>query len=318
MLLIFYWYKSIWKVLSLLYIRHMTLFNQSKYVQIKSCDLVKICIYTLCPSPHHPPHQIPSCTLMRSLTPAQRNHVLELLDKGQSCPAISSITGISVGSISNIHSKHRSSLSKSIGGCPQKLLPANTQYAIHLITSQKAENAAEVTRTLQDMSNTPLTAKTVWRALRGTGMKAVTKQKWPFLSARHRRLRMDFAESHKGWTVEDWKRVIWSDETKINRLGSDGKKWVWKRPGEGLNDRLVQGTVKFGGGSLMIWGCMFWEGPGYATKIDGREDGCWPFCQHFGWWTSRINQVLQEKAQTSFLLRFSPLLYFYSTFLPSC
>ena len=22
----------------------------------------------------------------------------------------------------------------------------------------------------------------------------------------------------------------------------------------------------------MIWGCMFWEGPGYATKIDGRMD----------------------------------------------
>ena len=83
---------------------------------------------------------------------------------------------------------------------------------------------------------------------------------------------MDFAEAHKDWTVEDWKRVIWSDETKINHLGSDGKKWVWKKPGEGLTDRLVQGTVNFGGGSLMIWGCMFWEGPGYATKIDGRKD----------------------------------------------
>jgi hypothetical protein len=83
---------------------------------------------------------------------------------------------------------------------------------------------------------------------------------------------MDFAEAHKDWTVEDWKRVIWSDETKINCLGSGGKKWMWKKPGEGLTDRLVQGTVKFRGGSLMIWGCMFWEGPGYATKIDGRMD----------------------------------------------
>ncbi|KAI8086797.1 uncharacterized protein BX664DRAFT_387161 [Halteromyces radiatus] len=26
------------------------------------------------------------------------------------------------------------------------------------------------------------------------------------------------------WTVEDWRRVIFSDETKINRLGSDGTK----------------------------------------------------------------------------------------------
>jgi hypothetical protein len=34
----------------------------------------------------------------------------------------------------------------------------------------------------------------------------------------------------------------------------------------------VEGTVKFGGGSLMIWGCMLWDGPGYAAKIDGRMD----------------------------------------------
>ena len=81
---------------------------------------------------------------------------------------------------------------------------------------------------------------------------------------------MDFAESHKDWTVEDWKRVIWSDETKINRLGPDGKKWVWKRLGEGLNDRLVQGTVKFGG-SLIIWGCMFWEGPGLVMWAQPRH-----------------------------------------------
>jgi hypothetical protein len=72
--------------------------------------------------------------------------------------------------------------------------------------------------------------------------------------------------------VEDWKRVIWSDETKINRLGSDGRKWVWKKPGEGLSDRLVEGTVKFGGGSLMMWGCMTWEGVGLACKIDGKMD----------------------------------------------
>ena len=46
-----------------------------------------------------------------------------------------------------------------------------------------------------------------------------------------------------------------------------------ERAGEGLSDRLVQGTLKFGGGSLMMWGCITWEGVGFATKIDGRMDG---------------------------------------------
>ena len=32
----------------------------------------------------------------------------------------------------------------------------------------------------------------------------------------------------------------------------------------------IEGTVKFGGGSIMIWGCVTWERVGYAAKIDGR------------------------------------------------
>ena len=84
---------------------------------------------------------------------------------------------------------------------------------------------------------------------------------------------MEFAERHLAWTLDDWKRVIWSDETKINRFSSDGKRYVWKEAGEGLSDWLVEGTVKFGGGNVMVWGCMCWEGVGYATRIEGRMDG---------------------------------------------
>ena len=56
-------------------------------------------------------------------------------------------------------------------------------------------------------------------------------------------------------------------------LGQMAGKRAWKRAGEGLSDRLVEGTVKFGGGSVMLWGCMLWDGPWYASRIDGRMDG---------------------------------------------
>ena len=39
-----------------------------------------------------------------------------------------------------------------------------------------------------------------------------------------------------------------------------------------MGNRCVKGTLKFGGGSLMVWGCMFWDGPGYAARIDGKMD----------------------------------------------
>ena len=36
----------------------------------------------------------------------------------------------------------------------------------------------------------------------------------------------------------------------------DGRHWVWKEVGEQLSDGVVRGTVKFGGGDVMMWGCM--------------------------------------------------------------
>jgi hypothetical protein len=137
----------------------------------------------------------------------------------------------------------------------------------------KVDNATQATQILQNVINTPISAQTLRRQLKSKGMRAVVKRKRPLLKSRHRRARMEFAERHLEWTIEDWKRVIWSDETKINRLGSDGRKYVWKDVGESLSDRLVEGTVKFGGGNLMMWGCMGWDGVGYASKIDGRMDG---------------------------------------------
>jgi hypothetical protein len=100
----------------------------------------------------------------------------------------------------------------------------------------------------------------------------VVKKKKPLLSVRHRKARLAFAQKYREWTVEDWKRVIWSDETKINRFGSDGREWVWKQKGEGLIEREVQGTVKFGGGNIMVWGCMGWNGVGHLAEVEGRMD----------------------------------------------
>ena len=85
--------------------------------------------------------------------------------------------------------------------------------------------------------------KWVWKK---AGVMAVVKRKRPLLTKKHMKERLDFAIAHQDWTLEDWKKVVWSDETKINHLGSDGRKWVWKKPGEGLSKRLVKGTVKFG------------------------------------------------------------------------
>ncbi|KAG1489275.1 hypothetical protein G6F52_013509 [Rhizopus delemar] len=82
--------------------------------------------------------------------------------------------------------------------------------------------------------------------------------------------RLKWAKAHKNWTEDDWRRIVLSDKTKINVWGSDGCKYFWKRPGDKLQPHHLDLTVKGGAGSVLLWGCMTWDGPGYACAI---EDG---------------------------------------------
>ncbi len=68
---------------------------------------------------------------------------------------------------------------------------------------------------------------------------------------KHKKERKQFTEDKQ---TKD--HVLWSDETKINLFGSDGVKRVWRQPGEEYKDKCVLPTVKHGGGSVMVWGCM--------------------------------------------------------------
>lgn len=209
---------------------------------------------------------------MKPLTKAQTARVLELLSAGVSGRKISQETGISLGSISNIRNTHSENINKSSGGRPHKLTPANINYTKRAMRMGKLANATDAAQALRNITNQSVTPQTVRRNLKSSGWTAVKKRKRPALKKSHIRARWEFAQRHLHWTLEDWKRVIWSDETKINRLGSDGSQWVWKEKGEGLSARTVQETTKFGGGSIMVWGCMMWKGVGYATKIDTTMD----------------------------------------------
>jgi transposase len=209
---------------------------------------------------------------MKRISEQVHNNIVSLLDSGLSSYQIAARLNVSRRTVDRVRAATRSDIQKSRGGRPAKLNVTDKRLLARTITSGKVDTATQLERELVDTTGIELSTETVRRALKENGLKAASKKKKPRLLPTHKRQRLDFAIRHQHWTVEDWKRVIWSDETKINRLGSDGRKWVWNKPGSALTDQHIQGTVKFGGGSLMMWGCMTAQGVGYACRIDGRMD----------------------------------------------
>lgn len=209
---------------------------------------------------------------MKPISEETRSSIISLLDAGLSSRQIAAQLGVNRATVDRVRANARPDMQKNQGGRPSKFTPFDKRRLVRMITSGKADNAVHVAQELKDSIGVEVSAQTVRRVLKEAGLKAAAKKKKPRLLPRHIRQRLDFALRHQHWTVDDWKRVIWSDETKINRLGSDGREWVWKKPGSRLTEQHVSGTVKFGGGSLMLWGCMTAQGVGYASRINGRMD----------------------------------------------
>ncbi len=92
----------------------------------------------------------------------------------------------------------------------------------------------------------------------------------PLLSAKNRKQRLQFAQTHQNWTIEDWKNVAWSDESRFLLRHSDGRVRIWCKEHESIDPFCLVSTVQAGGGGVMVWGIFSWHTLGPLVPIEHR------------------------------------------------
>jgi hypothetical protein len=83
---------------------------------------------------------------------------------------------------------------------------------------------------------------------------------------------MAFAKAHsmqKGWTLEKWQKVDFSDESSIE-LHHNRQKYCRRPTGHCMDPRFTQKTVKFGGGKRMVWGYIQYGGVREICRVEGN------------------------------------------------
>ena len=216
---------------------------------------------------------------MRVSTPlSKENHgaIWALHLEGHTADVIANKTGLNRRTISDNIKKMRdtgSMASRPRSGRPRKTTVGEDLEVFRDSRRSPFAPARIHKNMLFRQHGTMVSTKTINRRLKERGLVIKPAKKVPLLTAVHKAARMAFAHEHKDWTVAQWQRVIWTDESRFALNGSDRtRKLVRLLPGEERMDPFTIKIVKHGGGGLMVWGCFSVDGVGTLHRIDGIMD----------------------------------------------
>lgn len=196
----------------------------------------------------------------------ERAQIVGQIRVGADCKKIEELSGANKQAQDRIWSKY-----KKLGsvkdlprtGRPRKTSEREDRHMELTVARNPKINARYLAKRLvPSFCQKPVSRWTVGRRLREFGFGAHVAAKKPLLSYANICKRLEWAKAHKDWTVEDWKRVCFSDETPFTLFQSYGRKIVWRRPGERYKDDCLEKTVKHGGGKIQVWGCFSYYGSG--------------------------------------------------------
>ena len=81
----------------------------------------------------------------------------------------------------------------------------------------------------------------------------------PLITVNRKKNRYNWAKSKLAWTMEDWSKVIFSDESKFDVCVGDLRRRVIRSKSEAFNKDCLKRTVKFPKG-IMVWGACQLKG----------------------------------------------------------
>lgn len=185
-----------------------------------------------------------------------RARIVGLSEAGKTGVDIAAIVRVHVRTVQRVVKKFREDGTykcKPCGGShAKKLSDRDVRAIIRVSKTHRRSTLSEIT----NICSTQVSRSTIRRALHESGIFSRIAVKKPFLTHRHMSKRLAFAQKYCGWTIKEWERVVWTDESTFE-VGKISKQvHVWRYAHERYSSSCIVPTFKSGRTSLMIWGAF--------------------------------------------------------------
>lgn len=210
----------------------------------------------------------------RHLTALEVVRALTLLDEGRSQRYVARILGVHHSSVNRALRRFRETgcyTRRQGQGRSRKTTERDDRFLRQTTLRNRMVTSVELQQQLRQVRNVQISAKTVRRRLREAGLTNRRPATGPLLTRRNRVARLRFAREHVGWTIQQWKQVLFSDETRVSLKSPDGRGRTWRRPGERFAECTFSPRVPFGGGSIMFWGGICYEARTELVVVRGAS-----------------------------------------------
>ena len=155
---------------------------------------------------------------------------------------------------------------RSNGGRPPVNSPRQFRHLTNLVKSDRSKSSKELALEWQAVG-VIASPQTVRRKLVQAGIFACRPTKKPKLTNRMKKKRLRWARLFKSWTVEDWRRVTFSDESTIETC-QDRRRFVRRKSTEKDLPACIKQVVKFPE-KVMVWSLISAHGTGRLHVING-------------------------------------------------
>ncbi|GBO03718.1 hypothetical protein AVEN_253217-1 [Araneus ventricosus] len=153
-------------------------------------------------------------------------------------------------------------------GRPRVVEEKERRRLSRLVKQNRRQTVAQLTAQYNAGSRISVSEHTVQRTLSDMGLSSRRPTRVPLLTKRHRQLRLHWTREHRDWTMDEWKRVAWSDELRFLIHHVDGRVRVRRLPGEQLLPSCTEGHRQAGGGGIMLWGTFSWAALGPVVVVE--------------------------------------------------